>query len=112
MNNLLKECDLLKLLQQLNSLTPPLSMHSIASAAAIEKGTQLLISKMYTFVNNVFFLKHPKQRKRMSLDVCLFISTYNQRLYNAVHDPENGYLDVDTIIVHTPQQIKTLLDCD
>ena len=112
MNNLLKECDLLKLLQQLNSLTPPLSMHSIASAAAIEKGTQLLISKMYTFVNNEFYGIPPKLRNRMKLEVCRMISSEYERLYNAVHDPENGYLDVDTIIVHTPQQIKTLLDCD
>lgn len=35
-----------------------------------------------------------------------------ERLYNAVHDPQNGYINVDSIMLHTPQQIKTLLDCD
>ena len=112
MNELLKECDLLRLLQQMQSLAPPLSIHSIASPAVIEKGTQLLVSKMYLFINNEFYSIHPKLRNRVKLEASRQISNEYERLYNAIHDPQNGYIDVDLIMLHTPQQIKTLLDCD
>ena len=112
LNALLKECGLLRLLQQMNSLSPPLSVHSIASPAVIEKGTQLLVSKMYLFINNEFYTIHPKLRTRMKLEASRMISSEYERLYNAVHDPQNGYINVDSIMLHTPQQIKTLLDCD
>ena len=59
---------MLRLLQQMNSLSPPLSVHSIASPAVIEKGTQLLVSKMYLFINNEFYTIHPKLRTRMKLE--------------------------------------------
>lgn len=103
---------MLRLLQQMNSLSPPLSVHSIASPAVIEKGTQLLVSKMYLFINNEFYTIHPKLRTRMKLEASRMISSEYERLYNAVHDPQNGYINVDSIMLHTPQQIKTLLDCD
>ena len=112
MNTLFKDCDLLKLLQQINSLTPPLSIHSIASPAVIEKGTQLLVSKMYLFINNEFYGIHPKLRNRIKLAASRMISSEYERLYAAVHDPQNGYINVESIMLHTPQQIKTLLDCD
>lgn len=112
MNALFKECDLLRLLQQMNSLTPPLSIHSIAAPAVIEKGTQLLVSKMYLFINNEFYSIHPKLRNRVKLAVSRQISIEYERLYAAIHNPDNGYIDVDSIMLHTPQQIKTLLDCD
>lgn len=103
---------MLRLLQQMDSLSPPLSIHSIASPAVIEKGTQLLVSKMYLFINNEFYAIHPKLRTRVRLAVSRQISAEYERLYNAVHDPQNGYINVDAIMLHTPQQIKTLLDCE
>ena len=112
MNHLLQECDLLRLLQQLNSLTPPLSIHSIASPVVIEKGTQLLVSKMYLFINNEFYGLHPKLRTRIRLEASRMISDEYEKLYSAVHDPQNEYINLDTLMLHTPQQIKTLLDCD
>lgn len=96
----------------MNSLTPPLSLHSIASPAIIEKGTQLLVSKMYLFINNEFYGIHPKLRTRVKMEVSRMISTEYERLYKAVHNPQNGYINVESIMLHTPQQIKTLLDCD
>ena len=103
---------MLRLLQQMDSLSPPLSIHSIASPAVTEKGTQLLVSKMYLFFNNEFYAIHPKLRTRVRLAVSRQISAEYERLYNAVHDPQNGYINVDAIMLHTPQQIKTLLDCE
>lgn len=96
----------------MNSLTPPLSIHSIASPALIEKGTQLLVSKMYLFINNEFYSIHPKLRNRVKLAVSRQISSEYERLYTAIHNPQNGYIEADSIMLHTPQQIKTLLDCD
>ena len=107
-----KACDLLRLLQQLHTLSKPLSIHAIASPAVIEKGTQLLVAKMYLFINNEFYSIHPKLLTRVKLAVSRQISSEYERLYSAVHDPENGYIEVDSIMLHTPQQIKTLLDCD
>lgn len=103
---------MLRLLQQMDSLSSPLSIHSIASPAVIEKGTQLLVSKMYLFINNEFYAIHPKLRTRVRLAVSRQISAEYERLYNVVHDPQNGYINVDAIMLHTPQQIKTLLDCE
>ena len=96
----------------MQSLAPPLSIHSIASPAVIEKGTQLLVSKMYLFINNEFYSIHPKLRNRVKLEASRQISNEYERLYNAIHDPQNGYIDVDLIMLHTPHHIKTLLDCD
>ena len=90
---------MLRLLQQMDSLSSPLSIHSIAS-------------KMYLFINNEFYAIHPKLRTRVRLAVSRQISAEYERLYNAVHDPQNGYINVDAIMLHTPQQIKTLLDCE
>lgn len=96
----------------MNSLTPPLSLHSVASPAIIEKGTQLLVSKMYLFITNEFYGIHTKLRNRVKMEVSRMISSEYERLYNAVHNPQNGYINVESIMLHTPQQIKTLLDCD
>lgn len=48
----------------------------------------------------------------MKLEASRMLSSEYERLFNAVHDPQNGYINVDSIMLHTPQQIKTLLDCD
>lgn len=67
---------------------------------------------MYLFINNEFYAIHPKLRTRMKLEASRMLSSEYERLFNAVHDPQNGYINVDSIMLHTPQQIKTLLDCD
>ena len=67
---------------------------------------------MYLFINNEFYGIHPKLRNRVKLAASRLISSEYERLYTAVHDPQNGYINVESIMLHTPQQIKTLLDCD
>lgn len=90
----------------------PLSAYPNASSSAIEKDIQLLVSKMYSSIAPEYNKITPKVRERARLEASRSIADIYQRLYDAVHDPVNGYMNPDNIMIHTPKQIRTLLDCD
>ncbi|KAK8797215.1 hypothetical protein WA158_004425 [Blastocystis sp. Blastoise] len=111
---LLKQSNLLDAIQYLETKPKdqPLSAYPNASPLIIERGSQALVSKMYASIAPEYSKITAKVRERARLEASRSIADAYEKLYNAIHDPYNGYISPDNIMIHTPKQIRTLLDCD
>eukprot|EP01063_Lacrimia_lanifica_P029069 TRINITY_DN4378_c0_g1_i2.p1 TRINITY_DN4378_c0_g1~~TRINITY_DN4378_c0_g1_i2.p1 ORF type:complete len:716 (+),score=268.13 TRINITY_DN4378_c0_g1_i2:73-2148(+) len=102
-----------------NANTPsgaPLSASSSASPAAAQEGIHTFYRYMYTLGSAALPLADKVQAMRLK-------STINQRtlraicdayeeVYHALTDPANGYAHPTKLLQHTPENVRTLLDCE
>lgn len=111
---LIKECGLDHVLLglQTKSADTPLSATQHGKYEEVYTSIKQLTSMLFSPLLPQFDLLTAKLRNQGRNQVFQNICKIYEKLYNAVHDPANQYDDPDSIFLHTPDQVRALLDCD
>lgn len=111
---LIKECGLDQVVMSLQtkSVDTPLSATLHGKYEEVYTSIKQLTSMLFSPLLPQFDLLTAKLRNQGRNQVFQNICKLYEKLYNAIHDPANQYDDPDSIFLHTPDQVRALLDCD
>ncbi|XP_067944821.1 conserved oligomeric Golgi complex subunit 6-like [Watersipora subatra] len=78
--------------------------------SAMVKFDEFMVSQDSYHFPQMSLLKAPKHRELVAQQACLLIFTVYSVIYKCVQSPEQGYLGNGSILPHSPEQVKTLLN--